>query len=164
MQNTDPGETWRGSCTGVFWCSPEKLPAGVVVYQCSTLRDLDAIKQMAILYSKMARKCKPIHIFGENAVYAPPPDETEVFNVKNLLYNFTIFFFFCSLFIHMRFLTLHMSIQRMAVSFRGCDFWPHCALPVPPWGPFSPVFTTNSGEVWYKRRRGQKAWGLKEVY
>lgn len=48
----------------------------------------------------MARKCKPIHIFGENAVYAPPPDETEVFNVKNLLYNFTIFFFLQFIYSH----------------------------------------------------------------
>ena len=29
---------------GFFWCSPEKLPVGVVAYRRSTLRDLDAVR------------------------------------------------------------------------------------------------------------------------
>lgn len=70
MQNTDPGETWRRSCTGVFWCNPDKLPAGVVAYQRSALRDLDAIKQMAILYSKMAHECEPVQVFGKRRLRA----------------------------------------------------------------------------------------------
>lgn len=38
------GDLARELCGGFFWCSPEKLPVGVVVYQRSTLRDLDAVR------------------------------------------------------------------------------------------------------------------------
>ena len=38
------GDLARELCGGFFWCSPETLPVGVVVYQRSTLRDLDAVR------------------------------------------------------------------------------------------------------------------------
>lgn len=59
------GDLARELYGGFFWCSPEKLPVGVVLYQCFTLQDVDAIKQMAILYLKMAHEYEPIQMFAE---------------------------------------------------------------------------------------------------
>lgn len=99
MQNTDPGETWWGSCTEGFWCSPEKLPVGVVVYQCSTLRDLDAIKQMAILHLKTAHK--PTPVFGERRFCATTCRSRDVkfsklvYNITNSAISWVVWFWAC---------------------------------------------------------------------
>lgn len=123
MQNTDPGETWWGSCTGGFWCSPEKLPVGVVVYRCSTLRDLHAIKQMAILHLKTAHK--PTPVFGERRLCATTRRSRDVkssklvYNITHLAISWVVRFWACP---------MSQTSPEDGGVFIGNDMWVFCPM------------------------------------
>lgn len=105
MQNADPGQTWRGSCSeGAgggregrrgFWCSPEKCFQSES-WPRSTLRDLEAIKRMAILRLTTTHENQQPRL--ERAVPAPPPGRLEMANIPHWVtisrnWRFIDFFF-----------------------------------------------------------------------
>lgn len=89
MQNTDPGETWRGSCTRGFLAQPWEASSwsrGVPLLhspgsRCNQTNGDFIFKGGTLTWAN--------NRYLENAVYAPPLDESEVSNPSNLSHNIT---------------------------------------------------------------------------
>ena len=143
---------------GFFWCSPEKLPVGVVAYRRSTLRDLDAVRANGeLIFEDGHLNASPAQVFlflfffsflffffvlfGKDVVYVPLLDELDTPNRPKLSY---VIVKLAIAFDHRGVLSVstESELARGWQCFHRlrCDFWPHGALPAQYEGPalFSP--------------------------